>query len=517
MLRASSKTLAHLRHARHKATAAAAIQATAAPVVPQVTQLLIDGRFVDAADGRKFETIDPRTEMPICAVAEGGVEDINRAVKAARKAFNEGPWPKMGGRERAKILFRFADLMEKHADELAALETLDNGKPLFWSKAADVPLSIDHIRYFAGWADRKVTGQTIPVDGNQFCYTLHEPIGVVGQITPWNFPLLMMAWKIAPALAAGNTIVIKVAEQTPLTALLTGKLAMEAGLPPGVLNIVPGFGETAGAALAEHMDVDKIAFTGSTEVGHAIMQASGRSNLKSVSLELGGKSPVIVADDVDIDKTIEDVHFALFFNHGQCCTAGSRLFVHERIYDEFVEKSARRAMNKSVGDPFTNVEQGPQVSNEQFKKILGYIDAGKQQGARLMAGGSRVGDRGYYVAPTVFADVRDDMTIAKEEIFGPVMSIMKWSDKQEMVKRANDTAYGLAAGVFTKNINTANYFIRGLRAGTVWVNTYNQFDAAAPFGGYKMSGIGRDKGEYALQLYSQVKAVYTPLEDPFWT
>lgn len=273
------------------------------------TTQLIDGKFVNSVSGRTFETIDPRTEMPICSVAEGRAEDIDLAVKAARRAFNQGPWPKMGARERARILFRLADLMEKHADELAALETLDNGKPLMWSKAADVPLSIDHMRYYAGWADRNITGQTIPVDGNLFCYTLHEPIGVVGQITPWNFPLLMMAWKIAPALAAGNTVVLKVAEQTPLTALLTGKLAMEAGLPPGVLNIVPGFGETAGAALAEHMDVDKIAFTGSTEVGHMIMQAAGRSNLKSVSLELGGKSPVIVADDVDIDKVCDDATY----------------------------------------------------------------------------------------------------------------------------------------------------------------------------------------------------------------
>jgi aldehyde dehydrogenase (NAD+) len=503
--------------ARFKTAATAAVSAVPSPVKPTVTQLLIDGKFVNAASGKTFHTIDPRTEQPICSIAEADVEDVNRAVKAARKAFNEGPWPKMGGRERAKILFKFADLLEKHADELAALETLDNGKPLFWAKAADLPLSVDHVRYFAGWADRKIHGKTIPVDGNFFCYTMHEPIGVVGQITPWNFPLLMMIWKIAPALAAGNAIVIKIAEQTPLSGLRAGQLALEAGLPPGVLNVIPGFGETAGAALAAHMDVDKIAFTGSTEVGHLIMQAAAKSNLKKVSLELGGKSPVIVCDDVDIDKTIEDVHFALFFNHGQCCTAGSRLFVHERIYDEFVEKSAKRAKKKTVGDPFTNVEQGPQVSQEQFEKILGYIDSGKKQGARLLAGGHRVGNKGYYVAPTVFADVRDDMTIAKEEIFGPVMSIMKWKDNADMLKRANNTAYGLAAGVFTRNLDTANYFTRGLRAGTVWINCYDQFDAAAPFGGYKMSGIGRDKGEYALDLYTEVKTVYTPLVNPFWT
>ncbi len=344
-------------------------------VKPTQTKLVIDGKLVDAVHGRTFETIDPRTGKSIVSVAEADAADVDIAVKAARKAFDHGPWPRMSGRERGRILNKFADLIEKHAAELSALETLDNGKPIFFSKVADIPLSIDHLRYFAGWAD-KIHGQTIPVDGDFLAYTYHEPIGVVGQIIPWNFPLLMMAWKIAPALAAGNTIVLKCAEQTPLTALRVGQLALEAGLPAGVLNVLSGFGETAGHALSHHMDVDKIAFTGSTDIGHKIMKASGNSNLKRVSLELGGKSAAIVCADADIDQAVKEAHFALFFNQGQCCCAGSRLFVHEDVYDEFVAKSVKLAEARTVGDPFGEVDQGPQVSQEQMEKVIIYFFVG---------------------------------------------------------------------------------------------------------------------------------------------
>jgi len=488
---------------------------TKAAIKPTQTKLIIDGKFVDSISGKQFETYNPSNEQKICSIAEAGAADVDIAVKAARHAFDHGPWPKMSGRERGRILSRFADLLEKHKEELATLETLDNGKPIFFSRIADIPLSIDHYRYFAGWAD-KVHGKTIPVDGNFLAYTLHEPVGVIGQIIPWNFPLLMMAWKTAPALAMGNTIVLKVAEQTPLTALRAGELALEAGLPPGVLNILSGFGETAGHALAHHHDVDKIAFTGSTEIGHKIMAASANSNLKKVSLELGGKSAAIVCADADIDKAVEEAHFALFFNQGQCCCAGSRLFVHEAVYDEFVEKSVRRAEKRTVGDPMTDVEQGPQVDELQYAKVMSYIDSGKTEGARLLTGGSRVGDKGYFIKPTVFADVKDDMLIAREEIFGPVMSIFKFKSNEEVVQRANKSEYGLAAGVWSKNIDTVNTLSRNLRAGTVWVNCFDNFDAAIPFGGYKKSGIGRDKGQYAIDLYTEIKTVMMPINNPSW-
>jgi len=479
------------------------------------SKLIIDGKFVDGVEGKTFQNIDPRTENVICDVAEAGVIDVDIAVAAARRAFDHGPWPKMSGRERGRILYRFADLLEKNAEELAQLETLDNGKPIFFSRVADIPLSVDFFRYFAGWAD-KIHGKTIPVDGDFLAYTLHEPIGVVGAIIPWNFPLLMAAWKLGPALACGNTVVLKAAEQTPLTALRAGELALEAGIPPGVLNVIPGMGKTAGHALASHMDVDKVAFTGSTPVGRSVMVAAAQSNLKRVSLELGGKSPAIVCADADIDKAVDETSFALFFNHGQCCCAGSRLFVHEAIYDEFVAKAAAKAKSRKVGDPFGDVDQGPQVNQSQFNKVMGYIMRGKEEGARMLTGGNRVGSKGYYIEPTVFADVQDDMTIAKEEIFGPVMSIMKFKTIEEVVERANKNEYGLAAGVWTKDIDTANTLSRGLRAGTVWVNMYNNFDAALPFGGFKASGVGRDKGEYALHEYTEVKLVQTPMKSPAW-
>lgn len=402
-------------------------------------------------------------------------------------------------------------MIEANAEDLATLESLDNGKPRHVALTADLPLTIGCYRYYAGWAD-KIQGKTIPINGDYFCYTRHEPVGVVGQIIPWNFPLLMQAWKLGPALACGNTVVLKVAEQTPLTALRVGQLILEAGFPEGVVNILPGYGPTAGAALARHMDVDKVAFTGSTEVGHLVMRAAADTNLKRVTLELGGKSPNIVFADANLDEAVEGSHFALFFNQGQCCCAGSRTFVDEKIYDEFVERSAERAKKRVVGNPLDQkTEQGPQVDNEQFNKVMSYVEAGKRDGARMMCGGERVGDRGYFVAPTVFADVKDDMQIAQEEIFGPVMSILKFKDMDDLVDRANKTIYGLAAAVWTRDITKAHQIANNVRAGTVWINCFDVFDAAAPFGGFKQSGIGRELGEYGLQQYSEIKTVTVKL------
>ncbi|GAU45868.1 hypothetical protein TSUD_187010 [Trifolium subterraneum] len=490
------------------------------PIKPSVqvehTQLLIDGKFVDAAAGKTFPTLDPRTGEVIAHVAEGHSEDVDRAVAAARKAFDLGPWPKLPAYERQRILLRAADLIEKHNDEIAALETWDNGKPYEQSAQIEIPMLARLFRYYAGWAD-KIHGLTVPADGQYHVQTLHEPIGVAGQIIPWNFPLLMFAWKVGPALACGNTVVLKTAEQTPLSALYVAKLFHEAGLPPGVLNIVSGFGPTAGAALASHMDVDKLAFTGSTDTGKVVLQLAAKSNLKPVTLELGGKSPFIVCEDADVDEAVELAHFALFFNQGQCCCAGSRTFVHECVYDEFVEKAKARALKRAVGDPFkSGTEQGPQIDSKQFEKILKYIRSGVENGATLETGGERLGSKGFYIQPTVFSNVQDGMLIAKEEIFGPVQSIFKFKDLGEVIQRANNTRYGLAAGVFTKNIDTANTLTRALRVGTVWVNCFDTFDAAIPFGGYKMSGQGREKGEYSLKNYLQVKAVVTPLKNPAW-
>ena len=476
------------------------------------TKLLINNRWVPSESGKTFGTVNPATGEEICQVAEADVADVNLAVKAARAAFaTKSAWRRMSAAERGKLLYKLADLMEKHADELAKLEALDNGKPYMVAKAADLPLAIACYRYYAGWAD-KVQGKTIPVAGDYFCYTRHEPVGVVGQIIPWNFPILMQAWKLAPALATGNTVVMKPAEQTPLTALRVADLITEAGFPEGVVNMLPGYGPTAGAAIARHMDVDKVAFTGSTEVGHLIMEAAAQTNLKRVTLELGGKSPNIVFADADMDAAIEGTHFGLFFNQGQCCCAGSRVFVEEKAYDDFVERSGKRAKSRKVGDPFDpRTEQGPQVDDVQFDKVMSYIESGKSEGATLVAGGSRSGDCGYFVQPTVFADVRDDMKIAEEEIFGPVMSIIKFKDIEEVSERANKTVYGLAAGVWTRDISKALAIANNVRAGTVWVNCYDVFDAGAPFGGFKQSGIGRELGEYGLQQYTEVKTVTVKL------
>ncbi|RZC59139.1 hypothetical protein C5167_006455 [Papaver somniferum] len=486
------------------------------PVEVNYTKLLINGEFVNSASGKTFPTLDPRTGDVIAHVAEGDAEDINRAVAAARKAFDEGPWPKMTAYERSRVLLRFVDLIDKHTDELAALETWDNGKPHAQAAKVEVPMFSRLFRYYAGWAD-KIHGLTVQADGPYHVQTLHEPIGVAGQIIPWNFPLLMFAWKVGPALATGNSIVLKTAEQTPLSALYAAKLLHEAGLPEGVLNVISGFGPTAGAALASHMDVDKLAFTGSTATGKIVTELAGRSNLKPVTLELGGKSPFIVCEDANIDKAVETAHFALFFNQGQCCCAGSRTFVHEKIYDEFIEKSKARAMKRVVGDPFQKgVEQGPQIDLEQFEKVMNYIKSGVESGATIETGGARFGDKGYYIQPTVFSNVQDNMLIAKDEIFGPVQSILKFKDLSEVIKRSNAINYGLAAGVFTQNLDTANTLTRALRAGTIWINCFDVFDAAIPFGGYKMSGHGREKGVYSLNNYLQVKAVVTSLKNPAW-
>ncbi len=475
------------------------------------TKLLINNQWVEAASGKRFPTIDPSTGDEICQVAEADAADVDRAVRAARQAFEKGAWRRMSAAERGNLLNKLAGLIENNAEELARLESLDNGKPYNVALTADLPLTVACYRYYAGWAD-KIQGKTIPVSGNYFCYTRLEPIGVVGQIIPWNFPLLMQAWKLAPALACGNTVVLKPAEQTPLTALRVGELIVEAGFPEGVVNLLPGYGPTAGQAIARHMDVDKVAFTGSTEVGHLIMEAAAQTNLKRVTLELGGKSPNIVFADADMNQAVEGSHFALFFNQGQCCCAGSRLYVEEKVYDEFVERSVERAAKRSVGDPFDpQTEQGPQVDQAQFDKVMSYIDAGKQEGAKLLCGGDRSGERGYFIRPTVFGDVQDEMKIAQEEIFGPVMSIIKFRDLDEVVERANKTMYGLAAAVWTRDITKAHAVANSVRAGTVWVNCYDVFDAAAPFGGFKQSGIGRELGEYGLQQYTEVKTVTVKL------
>ncbi|XP_031638320.1 aldehyde dehydrogenase, mitochondrial [Contarinia nasturtii] len=473
------------------------------------TGLFINNDWCKSKSGEIFPTVNPATGQEIAQIQAGGKEDVNIAVAAAREAFKLGsPWRRMDASERGSLLYKLADLMERDRSYLASLETFDNGKPFSASYYVDVPFSIKNLRYFAGWADKN-HGKTIPMDGDYFAYTRHEPVGVCGQIIPWNFPLLMMAWKLGPALATGNTVVLKPAEQTSLTALYMAQLTKEAGFPEGVINVVPGDGKT-GALIANHMDVDKVAFTGSTEVGKLIQQASGSSNLKRVTLELGGKSPNIILSDTDMDYAVEQAHFGLFFNMGQCCCAGSRNYIEDSIYDEFVERSAERAKKRTIGDPFdSTVEQGPQIDNEQMNKILELIESGKRAGAKLVAGGERhtdLGD-GYYIKPTVFADVQDNMRIAREEIFGPVQLLIRFKNIDEVIERANKSEYGLAAAVFTKDLDKANHIVQGLRAGTVWVNAYNAFGAQVPFGGYKMSGHGRENSEYALQNYTEVKSV----------
>ncbi|MBX3027346.1 aldehyde dehydrogenase family protein [bacterium] len=478
-------------------------------------KMLIDGAWVEAASGRTFTTVDPATEEPLAEVPAGDREDIDRAVRAARRAFESGPWRRMTASERGRALWKLADLIEARGEEFAQLETLDNGKPISVARVADVPLVVDHFRYFAGWAT-KVEGETIPVSTpglHVLNYTLREPVGVVGQIIPWNFPLLMAAWKLGVALACGNTVVLKPAEQTPLSALRLGELLDEAGFPPGVVNIVTGYGETAGAALAEHPDVDKVAFTGSTEVGRIVMRAA-TGNLKRVSLELGGKSPNIIFADADLDAAAVGAANAIYFNHGQCCCAGSRLFIEQKAYDTVMPKLIEYSEKVKLGpgmDPAT--EMGPLVSSEQFERVTGYLEHGRQEGATVRAGGGRPArfDKGYFVAPTVFSDVRPDMKVVREEIFGPVVCAVPFKDPEEVRAAGNDTAYGLAAAVWTKDVQKAHRMAAALKAGTVWINCYNMFDAASPFGGYKQSGFGREMGKAALELYTQIKSVWVNL------
>ncbi|CAM3684500.1 aldehyde dehydrogenase family protein [Alicyclobacillus pomorum] len=473
-------------------------------------KLFINGEFVESVSGKTFETVNPATGEVLAVVSEAQKEDVDRAVQAARKAFDEGKWSKLSGAKRSLLLYRLADLMEQHKEELAQLDTLDNGKPIRESLNADVPLAIEHFRYYAGWAT-KIVGQTIPVSGNFFNYTRHEPVGVVGQIIPWNFPLLMAAWKLGAALATGCTVVLKPAEQTPLSALYLAGLIQEVGFPEGVVNVIPGFGETAGAPLVEHPQVDKIAFTGSTEVGKLIMrQAAG--TLKRVTLELGGKSPNIILPDADMSRAIPGAFSGIMFNQGQVCCAGSRLFIQKKAYDNVVADLASMASKIRQGQGLDETtEMGPLVSDEQQDRVLRYIDSGLNEGAELVTGGNRPFERGYFVAPTIFANVKDEMTIAREEIFGPVVAAMPFEDLDDVIRRANDSEYGLAAGLWTENVRNAHYVASKLKAGTVWVNCYNAFDAAAPFGGYKQSGIGREMGSYALNNYTEVKDVWINL------
>ena len=479
-------------------------------------RLLINGKWVDSASGKKFPTYNPATGEVLTYVAEGDREDIDRAVKAARLAFETGPWSRMTSSERGRVIWKIADLIEENLEEFAEIEMLDNGKPLKVARAADVPLAVDLFRYMAGWAT-KIEGNTIPISvpytpGTKYlAYTLREPVGVVGQIIPWNFPLLMAAWKLGPALATGCTVVLKPAEQTPLSALRLGEIIQEAGIPDGVVNIVPGYGETAGAALAAHPDVDKVAFTGSTEVGKLIVQAAA-GNLKKVSLELGGKSPNVVFADVDLDQAIAGSSSAIFFNHGQCCCAGSRLYVEEKVFDRVVEGVSENARKINVGPGWeSSSDMGPLVSEEQLARVCGYLESGFAEGAQAMVGGERLGDKGYFVKPTVLVNTKPAMKVEREEIFGPVVAAIPFRDPEELLPQANDSTYGLAAGIWTRDIQKAHRVAAKLRAGTVWINCYNIFDAALPFGGYKQSGWGREMGHEVLEQYTEVKAVCTPL------
>jgi phenylacetaldehyde dehydrogenase len=476
--------------------------------------MLSDGKLVPAASGKTFPVYNPATGTVIANVPEGDKADVNLAVAAARRAFDDGRWHKVSPSGRGKLLWRLADLIERDLEELAELESIDNGKPYAVARVADLPLAVDMFRYMAGWAT-KITGTTLPLSlpGEYLSYTVREPIGVVGQIIPWNFPLLMAAWKLAPALAAGCTIVLKAAEQTPMTALRLAELVQEAGFPDGVVNILTGFGETAGAALAAHPDVDKIAFTGSTEVGKLIVQASA-GNLKKVSLELGGKSPAIILADADVDLAIAGAANAIFFNHGQCCCAGSRLYAHKSIYDRVVSGVADIAGKIKVGpglDPAT--EMGPLVSDEQFARVTGFIEEGRKAGAKIAVGGDQVGNRGYFVAPTVLENTTPHMKVIREEIFGPVVCATPFDDNDldRIAKQANDTIYGLAASVWTRNGGTAHKLASRIRSGTVWINCHNVFDASLPFGGYKQSGWGREMGAEVLHNYTEIKAVTAAL------
>jgi phenylacetaldehyde dehydrogenase len=490
-------------------TAHGRLTASARDFIARRHKLLIDGQWVDAHSGKTFAVFDPSNGQQIAAVAEGGAEDVDAAVKAARRAFEAGPWARMRPTERGRLVWKLGDVLEAHAEELAELEALDNGKPIRDARAVDLPFGCELLRYMGGWST-KITGQSIPLSapGDWHAYSLREPVGVVGQIIPWNFPLLMAVWKIAPALAAGCTIVLKPAEQTPLSAIRLGELIQEAGFPNGVVNIITGDG-TAGAAIAAHPDVDKVAFTGSTDVGKLIVQAAA-GNLKKVSLELGGKSPAIVFPDADLSVAIPGTASGIFFNMGQCCTAGSRLFVHERIFDKLMSGLTHEAAKIRIGpglDPETRM--GPLVSDEQFRRVTGFLESGREQGAEAVIGGRRHGNEGYFVEPTVLINTTPDMKVVREEIFGPVVCAMPFSDDDldRIARQGNATEYGLAASIWTRDIGIAHKLARKLKAGTVWINAHNFNDVALPFGGYKQSGWGREMGYEAIELYTETKAV----------
>jgi betaine-aldehyde dehydrogenase len=488
--------------------------AQSASETPRQYQLFIDGKFVDAESGKTFKTPNPATGETLAEVAEGDKADIDKAVDAARRAF-DGKWSKVSARDRGRMLYKLSQLIEARTQELAELETSDNGKPIKETLYIDIPSVAENFEYFAGWAT-KIEGETIPVPGQMFNYTLREPVGVCGQIIPWNFPLLMAAWKLAPALAAGNTIVLKPAEQTPVGILELAKLIQEAGFPDGVVNIVPGYGETAGAALASHKGIDKVAFTGSTEVGKLIAHDAA-DNLTKVSLELGGKAPNIVFADADIEQAVNGAMMGIFFNQGQVCCAGSRLFLDERVKDEFLDRFKTKAEKIKVGDPMDKTTQmGAQVSSEQLDRIKGYVDIARGEGATVFAGGCppQLEEKfkgGYFFQPTIFSEVKNGMRVAQEEIFGPVTSVITFSDEDDLVKQANDTIFGLSAGIWTKDITRAHRFAKAIKAGVIWINTFNMFNAASPFGGYKQSGYGREMGKHALEMYTQVKSVWVDL------
>jgi aldehyde dehydrogenase (NAD+) len=486
----------------------ATLKRPSAPAVRE-TRLFINNEWVDPVEGGTFDTYNPATGEVLARVASASARDVDRAVQAARAALESGPWKTMDAADRGRLLFKLADLVEKESRDLAALESLNAGKTINDS-LGDMQGVANTLRYYAGWAD-KIEGRTIPVRGNFLSYTLRQPVGVVGQIIPWNFPLLMLAWKWGPALACGNTVVLKPAEQTPLTALRVAELAREAGFPAGVINIVNGYGETTGAALVTHPDVDKIAFTGHVDTAKVIQRAAA-DTLKRVTFELGGKSPNVVFADADLDQAVAGAFHAIYFHGGQCCTAGSRLFVEDKVHQEFVERLAEKSKERKLGDPLDpSTEQGPQVSQEQMDKILGYVERGQKEGANLLTGGQRFGKKGYFVEPTVFDNVKDDMAIARDEIFGPVVSVLPFRSADEVIRRANSTSYGLAAAIWTRDIDKAHRFAREVKAGTVWVNCYHVVDTTTPFGGFKMSGQGRENGEAALEHYTELKTVTVKL------
>jgi len=470
-------------------------------------RLIIDGAAVPAASGQTFPTLNPATGETLTEVARAGAEDVDRAVAAARTAMDKGPWASMDGAARGQLLWKLGERMLAETQALAELETRDSGKTIRDTSGGDVPGAARCFQYFAGWAD-KIQGDVNPVSGPFLNYTRREPVGVVGAIIPWNFPILMAAWKLGPALAAGNTVVLKPAEQTPLTAIRLGELALEVGFPPGVVNVLPGFGEEAGAALVRHPGVNKIAFTGSTEVGKLI-QREAAATLKRVTLELGGKSPNIVFADADLEQAVRGALTGIFYNQGQVCTAGSRLLLERSVHDAFLAKLLDGASKMQPGDPLSpKSRMGPLVSQQQLERVLGYVAKGKAEGARLEVGGERVGDKGYFVPPTVFTGVTNDMTIAREEIFGPVLSVIPFDDVADATRIANDTIYGLAAAVWTRDVGKAHAVAHAIQAGTVWINTYMNSQNASPFGGYKQSGVGRELGSSFIEHYTELKSVW---------